>query len=161
MCVLSPFLGSPNGRTGSIIHLLAKALQILRILTKGRRTPLDGWQLSVTAMQCSVQIWTHSPHLCWKLYQVNPSTTLFALRCVLRSEAKTKQQQKPLGRSKLCWQNIQQAETGRDPSGRAGRRRSPICAPPDGSGKHQFVPASAQEGQAHNSRLSFSVSRTH
>lgn len=143
MCFLSPFLGGLNGRTGSIIHLLARALQILHILTEGRRTLSDWWQLSVSAMQCSVQTWTLSPRLCWKLYQVNHSPTLFALWFVLRSKGKAKhnkqQQQKPLGRSTLCWQNNQQAETGQDPGRRVGRRRGPSCAPPDGSGKHQLV----------------------
>lgn len=89
MCFLSPFLGGLDGRTGSIIHLLARALQILHILTEGRRTLSDWWQLSVSAMQCSVQTWTLSPRLCWKLYRL--ITHQHFLPCDLYSGVKGKQ----------------------------------------------------------------------
>lgn len=76
ICCLSLFLGSPDRRTGTIIHLFAKVLQILYILPKGRTTFAE-WVTAINTRQAT--LWTLSPHFCWKLHQVNHSETPLVL----------------------------------------------------------------------------------
>lgn len=131
ICCLSPFLGSPDRRTGAIIHLFAKVLQILYILPKGRTTFAE-WVAAINTRQAT--LWTLSPHFCWKLHQVNHSETPLVLWFVQSSG----------GEIKHLWEDS--SSSCRKSRG----RKDPSCASPDGSCKHQLVPASAQERQVQN-----------